>query len=366
MALVHPLQSSEIDVIGDIHGEIDALRSLLAHLGYDKDGNHPENRKLAFVGDLVDRGPDSIAVFQLVRDLVLQGNAQTILGNHELNLLIPDPQAPSRPKYKHGNHWFHGEPESMIPNTNEVQPQALADETIRRQIQGFLNTLPIALENEHIRIVHACWDPESIAALRNETRSAVEAYQHHSSITQAITRGLKRRDPDTLSKEEKISLEQQLALTEQNQNPVKILTSGKEEPSLKYWAGGRDRFTKRSQWWKTYHDEPFVVFGHYWRTLPAGTDQNGEPIPENKLQIGDKTTIPKIFDNRQPFALLGPRQNCMCIDYSVGRRFWERYNEFPLGSTGTALGALRFHSTNGQRRLSLLFENGEEKLLTKK
>ncbi|TFG86728.1 MAG: hypothetical protein E4H19_04725, partial [Chromatiales bacterium] len=54
-----PLQSGALDIVGDVHGELDALHDLLARLGYDKDGSHPDHRHLVFVGDLGDRGPDS-------------------------------------------------------------------------------------------------------------------------------------------------------------------------------------------------------------------------------------------------------------------------------------------------------------------
>jgi hypothetical protein len=58
-SLVQPLFDGPVDIIGDVHGEIDALRSLMRHLGYKDDGFHPENRRLVFVGDLTDRGPTS-------------------------------------------------------------------------------------------------------------------------------------------------------------------------------------------------------------------------------------------------------------------------------------------------------------------
>ena len=55
---------NRLDIIGDIHGEISALESLLEHLGYDETGSHPESRKMVFVGDLVDRGENSWAVYK--------------------------------------------------------------------------------------------------------------------------------------------------------------------------------------------------------------------------------------------------------------------------------------------------------------
>jgi hypothetical protein len=61
-SLVQRLFDGPIDLVGDIHGEIAALTILLQHLGYDEDGLHPEKRRLVFLGDLMDRGPDSPAV----------------------------------------------------------------------------------------------------------------------------------------------------------------------------------------------------------------------------------------------------------------------------------------------------------------
>ncbi|MBT8248573.1 MAG: metallophosphoesterase [Acidimicrobiia bacterium] len=47
---------AEYDVIGDVHGCLHTLRHLLSELGYAGDGSHPAGRRLAFVGDLVNRG----------------------------------------------------------------------------------------------------------------------------------------------------------------------------------------------------------------------------------------------------------------------------------------------------------------------
>ena len=41
-ALIQPLAQGPLDIIGDIHGEIDALSALLERLGYRTDGTHPE------------------------------------------------------------------------------------------------------------------------------------------------------------------------------------------------------------------------------------------------------------------------------------------------------------------------------------
>ncbi|WP_109001228.1 polynucleotide kinase-phosphatase [Streptomyces rishiriensis] len=70
------------DVIGDIHGCSSELESLLGKLGY-ADGVHPEGRRAVFVGDLVDRGPDSPGVLRRVMSMVASGDALCVPGNHE-------------------------------------------------------------------------------------------------------------------------------------------------------------------------------------------------------------------------------------------------------------------------------------------
>ncbi|MDR2845421.1 MAG: polynucleotide kinase-phosphatase, partial [Puniceicoccales bacterium] len=83
------------DIIGDIHGCYDELTALLRELGYAPAPApgaadawaHPEGRKLVFLGDLVDRGPDSPAVLRLVIDTVRATGALCIPGNHDVKFM---------------------------------------------------------------------------------------------------------------------------------------------------------------------------------------------------------------------------------------------------------------------------------------
>lgn len=70
------------DIVGDIHGCSFELEALLTKLGY-VDGVHPEGRTAVFVGDLVDRGPDTPGVLRRVMSMVKSGDALCVPGNHE-------------------------------------------------------------------------------------------------------------------------------------------------------------------------------------------------------------------------------------------------------------------------------------------
>ncbi|MEV4491047.1 polynucleotide kinase-phosphatase [Micromonospora coxensis] len=84
------------DVVGDVHGCREELEALLLRLGWvlhrddagrPVDAVHPAGRTAVFVGDLVDRGPDSPGVLRLVMGMVAAGHAICVPGNHEQKLL---------------------------------------------------------------------------------------------------------------------------------------------------------------------------------------------------------------------------------------------------------------------------------------
>lgn len=70
--------------IGDIHGRLDLLDDLLAQIAADDSARGPAKTGLIFLGDLVDRGPDSAGVVERVRALCAERpDTRCLAGNHE-------------------------------------------------------------------------------------------------------------------------------------------------------------------------------------------------------------------------------------------------------------------------------------------
>lgn len=82
-------RTGPFDVIGDVHGCLPELMELMAKLGYPADPAHESwpDRTLLFLGDLVDRGPDSPGVLKLVMELAARGRAICVPGNHDARLV---------------------------------------------------------------------------------------------------------------------------------------------------------------------------------------------------------------------------------------------------------------------------------------
>ena len=87
-------QCGSLDIVGDVHGCLEELLELMAALGYlvarqngDFAVTPPQGIKLAFTGDLVNRGPATVDVLRLAMSMVRAGQAFCVAGNHELSLL---------------------------------------------------------------------------------------------------------------------------------------------------------------------------------------------------------------------------------------------------------------------------------------
>lgn len=320
MKLIQNLPVTPMDIIGDVHGELEALEMLLEKLGYQESGYHPEGRKLVFLGDLVDRGPDSPGVLEKVIELVNSGHAQCVLGNHELNLLRDDP--------KPGNEWF------VSPDQETEYPATKVTPEQKPVFERFLASLPLVLERSDLRIVHACWNAAAIDSAREIHESELGVIDFFDQNMQSISRQLERdgvvdrRDEETQRlavdlKDKKTTPEYLPARAEydaawQMNNPVRVLTSGEEEPAGKpFWAGGKWRMVSRVPWWDHYVESAPVIIGHYWRKFgDAG-------------KYMDDKHGPDIFVGIEPHHWMGKQCNVYCVDFSVGARYKERGKNTP-------------------------------------
>ncbi len=332
--LLGKLFDGPIDIVGDVHGEIDALRSLLQQLGYSRHGDHPQGRRLVFLGDLCDRGPDSPGVIRMVQQMVERELAQCLLGNHEINVLRAAP--------KNGNGWFF---------THDHDRERLrfmhcrhASESDRHAIADFFAQLPLTLQRDDLQLVHAAWLPGQVAAIAaHDSHDVHELYRHYEELTEShvAAMGLKDEvDAEQLQFAERlldasvpVPVLPALGLydeTYQMNNPVRVLTSGVERRTTQpFFAGGKWRMVERVPWWNEYVEQTPVIIGHYWRWFDEQT----------RLLVSKGEA--DLFAEHRCNQWFGARNNVYCIDFSVGGRYKER--ELGRGSPwGTRLAAVRW------------------------
>lgn len=151
------------DIIGDIHGQADKLEQLLGILEYKKVEDvyqHP-SRKAVFLGDFIDRGPNNLRVIGIVRPMIEQGYALAVMGNHEFNAICYHTPHPTK-----ANDWLRPHTDS-----NDRQHQAFLDDyeehvQEKSSVIAWFKTLPLFLELEGLRVIHACWSQRAIDRLK--------------------------------------------------------------------------------------------------------------------------------------------------------------------------------------------------------
>ena len=147
------------DIIGDVHGCGEELELLLARLGYMEArlngddrlwGNrtfvHPDDRRAVFLGDLVDRGPRILDTVRLVRNMVVNGSALCVPGNHDLKLV--------RKLRGKDVQITHGLAETLTEL--DALPASMSED-IRRAVAEFLDSLVshYVLDDGRLVVAHA-------------------------------------------------------------------------------------------------------------------------------------------------------------------------------------------------------------------
>ena len=152
------------DLIGDIHGCAQTLRKLLQKLDYQLVSGVYQHRyrQAIFIGDIVDRGPRVREALHLVKDMVDRGSAQIVMGNHEYDALCYCTRAqPGADREYLREH---------TPRHNRLIAETLSQFANHgHEWNGFLEwfyTLPLFLELDGFRVVHACWDADLIGQFK--------------------------------------------------------------------------------------------------------------------------------------------------------------------------------------------------------
>ena len=337
-----PLPDTPLDIIGDVHGEINALQALLYHLGYRGNGSHPQGRKLVFVGDLCDRGPDSPAVLACFFQMHDAGNAFTVLGNHELNILMHDP--------KDGSGWFF--PEREAKDAALYAPWHTLPAPARPVLENRLAEQPLILERSDLRIVHAAWLPHVLPRLEEACgESLIEQYRRFDRELNAQLQTApwyadylceQQRYAETAANPHQapppMPATAQYELNRSRLHPIRSLTSGIEQIAPQpFYASGRWRYTARIGWWNDYRDPVPVLIGHYWRSW-----QPQPPAP------GRENILPAAGN-----AWHGAERNVFCTDFSAGARWRDRKQHIPPAQSRFRLAAMRWPER------VLVFDNGD-------
>jgi hypothetical protein len=273
-----------IDIIPDIHGDLDRLKDTLRALGYVETSGWapPDDRMAVFLGDLIDRGLQNLACLKIVSDMIDAGHARAIMGNHELNALLyhtPDGQG--------GYLRAHGDKENLQHRT--FLDEAPVGSFEARLALDFMLKMPMFLEGHGIRLVHAFWGDARTVLIRETAPDAILSPSRFVEVAEENT---------------------------EFGRAVKDITGGPQVDISEYGSachfhdGSGFRRTKmRYRWWRAdglswedigislhepYHlpdgnvpetlarntypgDAPLVVFGHYQRDGDP-RDQSGNAI----------------------------------------------------------------------------------------
>jgi len=146
------------DILGDIHGCYDTLVALLNKLDYELiDGCYQHaSRKLIFVGDFIDRGPKQLEVIDCAKAMVDAGHALAVMGNHEFNAIA---YATADPR---DGGYLRRHSERNQRNHQAFLDSVMGDTKKYAEVIDWFYTLPMWIELDNLRIIHACWDQQVI------------------------------------------------------------------------------------------------------------------------------------------------------------------------------------------------------------
>ena len=278
------------DLIGDIHGHADELMQLLETLGYEKargSYRHPE-RKVIFLGDFIDRGPQIRRVLETVRPMIEAGHALAVMGNHELNALAYHTEDQDSP----GDHL------RRRSSKNEKQHRATLEQLAPQEIRShldWLRTLPMWLDLEGLRAVHACWDERAMGQIADAHKGGATTEFLHSAC---------RKGKPLFA-------------------PVEVILKGKEgrlpDGASFQDKDGHVRTGIRTRWY-------MAPDGHTYRTYALQSDEIACDLKLDEAVIAAAAPYPAtakpVFVGHYWLSAVRPgvlAENVACLDYSVAK-----------------------------------------------
>lgn len=294
------------DVIGDVHGKLDALTELMARLGYRKESGcwRHADREAVFVGDLVDRGTEVPEVLALVKAMVDAGAAHMVLGNHELGLLAwytpdGDKQEDGKPVFrrKHKRKYLKYMAQSVAYFDHFPEERDL--------YLAWFRKIPLALDFGTVRFVHAHWCPETVARFGSGASLADVGWN------EPVFSGWRKDAVNLLTKGPEIVLPEGRAIVDRQ---------------------GNEHKEARINWWMIDHAKDLREL-----IKPDASSLTGLPIPEKarKHRPPASHEAPVFFGHfgfKECPGLLG--ENLACVDFQ--------------GAQGDRVGAYRW---SGEQKL---------------
>jgi len=142
---------SKIYAVGDVQGCAPSLKALVKKL--------PKKSKMIFLGDLVNRGPNSLSALRQLKSLQESDRAECILGNHDLHLLAID---------------------AGLRNTKGLDTvDAILKAPDRKELINWIRKRPMALTNGKVLTVHAGvlpqWDLQQTIECAQEVEKALRS-----------------------------------------------------------------------------------------------------------------------------------------------------------------------------------------------
>ena len=150
---------SKIYAVGDIQGCAPSLKTLVKKL--------PKKSKMIFLGDLVNRGPDSLGALRQLKSLQESGRAECILGNHDLHLLAID---------------------AGLRKTKGLDTvESILKAPDRAELIHWIRNRPMALSNGNVLTVHAGvlpqWDLQQTIECAHEVEKALRGKSYKNFLS---------------------------------------------------------------------------------------------------------------------------------------------------------------------------------------